>query len=94
MLCSTTKNGLECAMMSSSGCVNKGGTCLPVVEPCEGCDRTMAVGDKKYCKSYPDPSAKWRLGDCNFATHVKSATKEGAKINPIKASKRTSKKKK
>ena len=42
-------------------------------------------------KSYAMPDAKWRLGICNFATHVKPELKVGTvKVNPLKASKRAS----
>ena len=66
---------------------------LPIVESCQGCDRTTNVDDGVYCKSYPNPAAKWRLGVCNFATHVKAQVKVAAKVNPLKASKRANKKK-
>lgn len=66
---------------------------LPIVDSCEGCDRTVTVDDSVYCKSYPNPAAKWRLGICNFATHAKAQVKAAAKINPLKASKRANKKK-
>lgn len=94
MLCNTTREGLECGFMSSKGCRFDGGTCHTIVESCQGCERTVTVGDRTYCKSYPDPASKWRVGPCNFATHVKAETKEAAKINPLKASKRASAKKK
>jgi len=88
MLCTTTREGFDCAFMAKSGCTFNGGTCHPAVEACNGCDRTMTHGDMVYCKSYPDPAAKWRYGNCNFATHVKGETKVEASINPLKASKR------
>lgn len=93
MLCTTTREGMECAFMSSKGCSFSGGTCHPAIESCEGCERTVAAGDLLYCKSYPDPAAKWRYGACNFATHIKGQVKETAKLNPIKASKRAAGKK-
>ncbi|MDR1397573.1 MAG: PxxKW family cysteine-rich protein [Desulfarculales bacterium] len=68
-------------------------TALPIIDSCQGCDRTVTEGESVYCQSYPNPSAKWRLGVCNFATHVKTEAKSAAKINPLKASKRASKKK-
>ena len=61
----------------------------PVVEKCEGCDRIIEVDSTRYCKSYTTPEAKWKIGICNFATHVKpeiSASK--VRVNPLKASKR------
>ena len=61
----------------------------PIVEKCEGCERIIEVKSTKYCKAYALPEAKWRLGICNFATHVKpEITIAAAKINPLKASKR------
>jgi hypothetical protein len=68
-------------------------TALPIVESCQGCERVASLDDAVYCKSYPNPAAKWRLGVCNFATHVKSQTKAAVKVNPLKASKRANKKK-
>jgi hypothetical protein len=92
MLCITTREGQECTFMSAKGCSYVGGTCQPAVEACEGCDRAIAVGELAFCKSYPDPAAKWRQGNCNFATHIKGEAKVDAKINPLKASKRAHKK--
>ncbi len=88
MNCNTTREGHECSFMSNTGCTYNGGTCHPAVEACQGCDRTVAVEDMVYCRSYPDPAAKWRYGACNFATHVKGEMKEAPKLNPLKASKR------
>lgn len=88
MLCTTTREGMDCAFMSVTGCSFNGGTCHPAVEPCEGCDRTVNAGDMMYCQSYPDPAAKWRYGKCNFATHVKGEALNEVKLNPLKASKR------
>ncbi len=66
-----------------------------VVEKCIGCDRIVEEDGNKYCQTYLNPEAKWRLGICNFATHVKPEI-EVAKIrvNPLKAAKRASKSKK
>ena len=62
-----------------------------VAEKCEGCERIIEVESNKYCKSYAFPDAKWKLGICNFATHVKPEIKVSTvKINPLKASKRAS----
>ena len=62
----------------------------PVVEKCEGCERIKEDEGLRHCTSYADPAAKWSLGVCNFATHVKaSVDKQGkVKVNPLKASKR------
>ncbi len=62
-----------------------------IVEQCEGCERIKEFEGAKYCGSYPQPAVKWRLGNCNFSTHVKTAAKAKAKVNPLKASKRAAK---
>ena len=67
----------------------------PVVEKCNGCERIVEVNATQYCKTYASPAAKWKLGICNFATHVKPdiATAK-TRVNPLKASKRAMAKKK
>ena len=66
-----------------------------IVEKCEGCERVVEVESTRYCRTYAEPAAKWKLGLCNFATHVKSeVTAAKIRINPLKASKRASAKKK
>lgn len=67
----------------------------PIVEECKGCDRIKDFAGAQFCNSYPQPGAKWRHGACNFATHIKaSVDKQGqVKVNPLKASKRTARKK-
>ncbi len=63
-----------------------------VVEQCEGCERIVEVESNKYCNTYNQPSAKWRLGICNFATHSKPEVKVvKIRVNPLKAAKRASK---
>ena len=62
-----------------------------IVEQCEGCERIKEFEGGKYCSTYPQPAVKWRLGNCNFATHTKAAAKGKAKVNPLKASKRAAK---
>ncbi|MCW5198865.1 PxxKW family cysteine-rich protein, partial [Desulfobulbus sp. F3] len=48
----------------------------------------------QYCGSFMMPSAKWRLGFCNLATHSKPEIKVVTiKVNPLKAAKRASRKK-
>lgn len=64
-----------------------------IVEKCEGCERVKEFDGDKYCSTYPQPAAKWKLGNCNFSTHTKVAATK-AKVNPLKASKRASKGKK
>jgi len=63
----------------------------PVIEQCEGCDRIVEQNTIRYCKTYVNPTAKWRLGMCNFATHAKPEIKiVKVRINPLKAAKRAS----
>ncbi|MDY6987966.1 MAG: PxxKW family cysteine-rich protein [Thermodesulfobacteriota bacterium] len=89
MDCTTVKPGVECVFMTKNGCSFNGGTCHPIVEQCQGCDRTSECASGWYCTACPDPSLRWKNGKCNLATHVKaSAREEGGKINPLKASKR------
>ncbi|HIJ79310.1 MAG: PxxKW family cysteine-rich protein [Desulfobulbaceae bacterium] len=71
------------------------GSFKPVIDKCEGCERIIDVESAKYCKAYSLPEAKWRLGICNFATHAKPEIVVATiKVNPLKASKRASGKKK
>jgi hypothetical protein len=66
----------------------------PIVEKCEGCARVVDVDSKRYCRSYVSPSAKWKLGFCNFATHAKpEIAVVKIRVNPLKAAKRASKRK-
>lgn len=59
------------------------------IDKCDGCERTIEVESARFCSVYAVPSAKWRLGICNFATHVKPEIATSTiKINPLKASKR------
>ncbi len=67
------------------------GSFSPIVDKCDGCERAVDVDATKYCKSYTNPESKWRLGICNFATHVKpELVVSKIKVNPLKASKRAS----
>jgi hypothetical protein len=77
--------------MSATGCSFNGGHCEPVVEQCEGCAQIHEYSEDRYCLTYGNPAAKWALGRCNFASHVKDDTKVERKINPLKASKRAAK---
>jgi hypothetical protein len=80
--------------MTAKGCSYNGGICHEIVEQCNGCGRKEEVQTGWYCASCPDPSLKWKIGNCNMATHVSStAMQASAKINPLKASKRQNKKK-
>jgi hypothetical protein len=90
MVCQTVKTGTECIFMGKNGCNYNGGTCHPVVEECQGCDRAKEYATGIYCDSYSEPQLKWLSGSCNLATHVKKAqnNNDARKLNPLKASKR------
>jgi len=88
MICATTKKGIECSFMGAKGCSFTGGTCKEIIEKCEGCNHVLALGDKKYCKAFPDPKGKWMFGSCNLATHIVRKVDEVKKMNPLKASKK------
>ncbi len=93
MHCVTVKAGSDCAFMTKSGCGYNGGSCHQVIDQCGGCQKVMDLPAGKYCASFPNPFMKWRSNNCNFATHVKVETQsqQQAKINPLKASKRSTK---
>ena len=38
-----------------------------VVDECQGCRR---IEKTNTCEAYIKPSAKWRLGNCNLASHI------------------------
>jgi len=66
----------------------------PIIEQCEGCDRIIEENSTRFCRTYLNPAAKWRLGLCNFATHAKPELKlVKVRVNPLKASKRASRRK-
>lgn len=44
----------------------------PVVNQCVGCDNI----EEEVCRIWVSPEAKWRLGACPSATHIKVQTKE------------------
>ncbi|MEE8399654.1 MAG: PxxKW family cysteine-rich protein [Desulfobacterales bacterium] len=89
MDCTTIRQGRDCPFMAKKGCTFNGGICHEIVEQCKGCNRSAEITTGWFCDAFPDPSAKWRNGNCNMATHVSSKTAEKKiKINPIKASKR------
>lgn len=90
MICSTIREGLFCPLMKKNGCVFGNGKCVEINEKCVGCNSIVGFNEKSYCIAYPDPEAKWRNGNCNFASHVSTtAIVEKIKLNPIKASKRS-----
>jgi len=93
MECTTNKPGAQCKFMSQNGCKYLGGTCLEIVEQCEGCARVVNYNTGNFCSVYPHPAMKWRKGICNFATHVKKEIPKdavGRKVNPLKEAKRAS----
>lgn len=76
-------------MAQASNQIYSSGIFNPVVEKCEGCNQVIEVESQKICKTYTTPEAKWKLGICNFATHIKpDISTATVKINPLKASKR------
>ncbi len=90
MVCTTVRNGFDCIFMSKRGCQFNGGSCHPVVDQCDGCQRIIEIPTGKYCMSFPEPDIKWKTGICNMATHVTINNKKGnIKVNPLKASKRS-----
>jgi hypothetical protein len=86
---------LEEKEMESQATVNYAdGRFQPIIDKCEGCGRIVENENAKFCRSYVNPAAKWKLGFCNFATHAKpeiSVVK--IRVNPLKAAKRASKRK-
>lgn len=89
MECTTIKNGINCPFMTAKGCSYNGGSCSEIVEQCNGCNRKVEYKSGWYCTSCPDPSLKWKNGNCNLATHVTSVSSSNkVKVNPLKASKR------
>ena len=83
------------SISSNAGAAISSGLFSPIVEQCNGCERIVEVNAVQYCKTYASPSAKWRLGICNFATHVKpEIVTAKTRVNPLKASKRAMAKKK
>jgi hypothetical protein len=92
MKCTTIREGQECAFMAASGCQYNGGVCHEIVEQCKGCGRSLEIVSGWYCSACPEPTVKWKNGNCNLATHVNTSMDESAqKVNPLKASKRSRK---
>ena len=90
MVCASVRQESECMFMSKRGCQFNGGSCQPIFDQCDGCQRIIEIPTGKYCMSFPDPSVKWKTGVCNMATHVQINNKtENNKVNPLKASKRS-----
>jgi len=84
-------NALQNAARTPQGVTVNGFVLTPIIDKCEGCDRVRAFEEEKFCSSYPAPDRKWAEGRCNFATHMRVDAKAAAKVNPLKASKRSAK---
>ncbi len=82
---------LQNAVKTDAGVQVNGVVVKPAVEKCEGCERIRFFEEQSFCQAYPNPERKWTSDRCNFATHVKTAAKAAAKVNPLKASKRAAK---
>ncbi len=92
MLCQTVKVGVECTFMTKNGCTFTGASCNPVIESCVGCNKVADYPTGQYCRVYADPASRWVVGKCAIASHVTREIKDSSqKINPLKASKRSSK---
>lgn len=92
MVCQTIKVGSECAFMTKKGCGFNGGNCHIIIDNCEGCNKIIDCPAGQYCKVYPEPASKWLSGNCPTASHIKREIIESTqKLNPIKASKRSTK---
>lgn len=57
----------ECVKTSHKPCKENR---VPVVEKCEGCNRTEVIDDRELCLVYITPAEHWRLGNCPLGTHV------------------------
>lgn len=61
-----------CNVRTEDGCCSLGAAykCQPVVEKCkenDGCEKI----ENGYCSVYIFPKAKWKIGNCPMATHIK-----------------------
>ena len=74
MLCQTIKSGVECSFMTKGGCGFFGGSCVTVIEKCDGCNKVLESSTGKFCRVYPDPTAKWAIGGCPTASHIKKGS--------------------
>ena len=61
----------------------------PIVDKCVGCGNIVCE-DK--CRTYLYPESKWTRGNCPMATHLQKEAVREKEINPLKASKRSMKK--
>ncbi len=89
MICETIKKDEECIFMTAKGCSYNDGFCREIVEQCKTCNHSIELQSGWYCNACPEPSLKWKNGNCNLASHITATSKkEKTKINPLKASKR------
>jgi hypothetical protein len=95
MQCQTVLPGTECTFWSKQGCVFEDHSCQTIIDDCQGCDRSIEGSIGTVCSVAPSPKRKWATGPCNMATHKKVELQGvDAKVNPLKASKKASAKKK
>ncbi len=92
MQCTLNKPGATCTFATAAGCDfgDPSDTCDTIAEKCEGCANTVSSEGGTYCTLYAAPAAKWAVGYCNMATHLKLEQKKAQKVNPLKASKKAS----
>jgi len=64
--------------MNGPALQTSGSPARPVVEQCLGCDRIVKEADVQHCAAFAFPDAKWRLGTCSMATHIKADTGKSA----------------
>lgn len=79
---------------------------LPIVEKCRIFKKEVIVKkvptmmekgpckriEEELCLAYINPSLKWRLGNCSLATHIIADEEVEKFVNPLKASRRKSRK--
>ena len=62
----------------------------PIVAQCDGCAERVLDPADYVCKRYAMPSSQWRNGKkCAMSTNIKREAVVTAKLNPIKASRRS-----
>lgn len=83
-------DGMKAAL---NGRVLNGMTMETIVEECQGCERAEERENGTFCKNFPVPSAKWRRGVCNMATHKKAEAKNGGQAK-VRVGQQKQKKKK
>ena len=61
----------------------------PTIPQCGGCENVEYDHVRCVCRRYAMPSAQWRRGNCQMATHIKKHAQTTVQLNPLKASKRS-----